>query len=456
MSEDNKIIDVHVAKDRLSATLTVVDYDAIDQVQEDDFWTLMKEKEMEERVLNTSWDSIFHTLKEKKQVEIAKGELPKNGKDGELKLIKSLQSSLEVEEKKSFRDVARIPTVEEGEKIAELVPPTEGVNGVDVYNQVIKASKGKPAKCRAGKNVQFESSENAYYAEVAGQLSHGDRILQVFPVYEVKGDVSLETGNLDFVGSITIHGNVPTGYTIHAKGDITVFGLVEGAHLEAGENITIKEGIAGMEKATIHAGANLHCGYINQADVHVGKDLVIQNSIMHSQCVAQENVFCENGNIIGGSISAGKKIVVNHVGNKANTKTELAFGINKKLRERAQALADEKNDLLDKKEKLKVLGQQLQQKQEQVGQLPTKERIMLLKQRNMWEQTESELENVKTELEDLQYMLGNLDGMSLEVKGVLNDHTELIFGKYKRVVNQEHQRVNVFLEENEIVIRPLS
>src|SRR5699024_4134026 len=137
------------------------------------------------------------------------------------------------------RDVIRIPTVKEGEKLATIVDPIKGKDGKNIFGEQIRHRPGKVVVVRAGKNVVYKEEDKTFYAKSEGQISINDYIINVHPVYEVNESLSMKTGNLDFIGSIIIRGDVPTGYQVKAGGDVKIFGLVEAAHIEAGGSIYI-------------------------------------------------------------------------------------------------------------------------------------------------------------------------------------------------------------------------
>src|SRR5699024_7083456 len=111
--------------------------------------------------------------------------------------------------------------------------------------------------------------------------------IEVHEVYQVDETLSMKTGNLDFVGSIVIRSDVPTGYIVRAGGDIKVFGIVEAAEVHAGGSLFISEGLAGLQKGTITAGGDIHIGYINQGKAEAGDSIYVENSILHSECIAK-------------------------------------------------------------------------------------------------------------------------------------------------------------------------
>ncbi|MFB1049548.1 DUF342 domain-containing protein [Paraliobacillus sp. JSM ZJ581] len=386
-------------------------------------------------------------------MQIAAGLPAEDGEDGQITYVCTQNEIVEHEERRDFRDVKKIPSLKKGEKIAVISSPTSGKNGRTVSDKEVQAKQGKPVKIRAGKNVVYSEKEQSFYAAIDGQLSIGNKVIHVFDTYELNTDLSLETGNLKFVGSIVIRGNVPTGYRVEAEGDIYVYGLVEGAYLEAKGNIFISEGIAGLRKGTVIANGDVTIGYANQAIIDSGKDIIIKNSIMHSRCVAKERIICNSGHIIGGSCSSGKSIQVKDVGNKMSTKTEISIGINQKNYELENALNKEKQDLADNIKKLHILGDKLKAKPS--NEMNVKERILLLKQRNSLKQSNEKMEQIDAQLDTLQVDLGDEEEVRLIVKGTMYPNVELSFGKYKKTITVPRKYSQIYLEDGEIIIQSL-
>ncbi|MDX8046963.1 FapA family protein [Gracilibacillus sp. S3-1-1] len=456
IKEIKKKIDIHIEKSRLTASIYLKDVDGLEEITEEDVIRLLDSYEVSFGITSFASFDWKQKLKETSNFVIAKGAEAENGLNGKLILKQSTDQTLSDKEKTNFRDVVKIPMVEEGDILAQLIPPTDGKAGRDVFNRPLKAKKGKKLTCKSGEGVLFNEEDKTFIAATSGQLSVGERVISVFPLYEITGDLSLETGNVKFNGSVWIKGSVPSGYQVDAKGDVTIQGIVESAQVNAGGNIVINEGIAGMDNANVTAKGSIEVGYINQADVTAGQDLIVKKSIMHSNCFAQQSIYCTNGSIIGGSCSAGKVIEVKNVGNPANTKTELAFGIQKSIMDRVNELKVKQKELSENEQKLRNLGYQLQQRKESSGGLSSKERITLLKQRNMFSKTREALLQVEEELNELQFEIGNFSGLELIVKGRSYENVELLFGKYKRKLNQEHHYFRAYLDEKEVTIQTLS
>src|SRR5699024_2662711 len=143
------------------------------------------------------------------------------------------------------------------------IPPTTGEVGRTVYNTMIKGSSVKPVYKKQGKNVTFDKETSTFYASKSGQVSVVNDVIHVYDVYEVSEDLSLKIGNIDFVGTVRIHGNMPTCFRMYATGDIKVYGLGEGSELISGGSIYVAGGIAGFKRGVIKAEKDVPLGYIN-------------------------------------------------------------------------------------------------------------------------------------------------------------------------------------------------
>ena len=88
-------------------------------------------------------------------------------------------------------------------------------------------------------------------AAVAGHATLVLETVTVSAVYYVRGEVGPATGNIEFVRSVDISGDVLPGYRVTAGGDVEIQGSVESAEIEAAGNVSVRYGIRG------HAGTRL-------------------------------------------------------------------------------------------------------------------------------------------------------------------------------------------------------
>ena len=173
------------------------------------------------------------------------------------------------------------------------MPAKPGIPGTAVTGNEIPPKDGKEAHFKIGKNIVVNAEKTAMYSAIDGLVTKTEKEkINVFPVYEVNGDVDYNVGNIDFVGTVVIRGNILTGFRVKASGDIRVTGGIEGAEVESDGSIEISGGIIGSNKGYVKAGHNVRCSFIQEGNVLAGEDIIVSQSIMHSNVRAGRNVKC--------------------------------------------------------------------------------------------------------------------------------------------------------------------
>ncbi|MFT9597130.1 FapA family protein [Mesobacillus sp.] len=442
-----------LSHDRLTAEL-ILDIGSKEKAYSvDELMNILKDEKI---VFGVKWDVVTKISENPNSFEypitIAAGEPKVDGADSYLR-NELQQNSPDDQKVFNFRSVIHIPSVRKGQLLASVVPPMNGRHGTDVTGNTIPAKPGRPLRVKPGNNVMFESGQ--FYATCDGQISITEKAISVNPVFEVRSDLDLRTGNIDFVGNIAIRGDVPSGYELKAGGDIVVDGLVEAANLHAEGNIIIKGGIAGAMKGKVSAGGSILANYLNQANVKAGQDVIVKSSILHSKLAAAGNVECRTGTIIGGTISAGRNISVKELGNELFTKTELAVGwdplLEKAELETLQSIETAKANI----RKLTEIEVKLAEIGNRSGALTAEQKQMIAKQRNTRRTLEADLAELLSELEFLQIEKQDRLFSSLYVYDRVFPNTKVFFGKYAILTNQFYKKVSFHLENSEISIHPI-
>lgn len=390
-------------------------------------------------------------------ITIAEGLAPVNGEAAYLKPI--LPEAQEVENKEDLikidlKKVINIPSVTEGQLVGEKIPATPGTPGKNILGEEIPAKPGKDFKLRQGKNVRIDKTK--LFSTIDGQMTVEPKVIHVFPVFEVNGDLDLKVGNINFVGTVNIRGNVPAGFEIVSKGDIKVHGLVESATLISEGSIFVSAGIVGQGKGLIKAKGDLHTSFINQGNVDVEGDINVVQSILHSNVTAGGSIYCNKGkgNIVGGNISAGSNITVKEVGNSHNTKTSLYLGVNQTIMKKQKHFSEAMTKAQDDLTKLNTLLTTLTEKEKLVGLAPN-ERVMKLRIRNTINVTNETYVEAKENIEELQELFEQFGNATLKIENQVFSNVDVHFGKYRRKIITRHQYCKIYLENGEVVITPL-
>lgn len=356
----------------------------------------------------------------------------------------------------NLREVIDIPTVRSGEVVGKKIHPVPGLPGKGVNGEEIPAKDGKDLTIRPGKNTKINDAADELISAIDGQISVEPRLVHVYPVYEVNGDLDLRTGNLDFIGNINIRGNVPAGFTLKAKGDIRVHGSVEAAELTAGGSIYIQQGILAQGEGMIQAEGDVHTSFINQANVFAAGDVIVSTSILHSRIESYGAIVCNQrkGNVCGGSLSAVRGIDVNEIGNQMNTPTEIYLGVSQRLLEREAYFKKQQeaaNDQLNKNGKLlkKLIDK------EKNSLLSEQERALKKRIRKSFALSYEQLNEAASALDDLENSLNKNDQAKVAIRKQVFPMTDLYFGKYRRRITRAHQGVIFYLNQSEITFEPV-
>ena len=266
---------------------------------------------------------------------------------------KNLQPALNEDGTVDYHNLNMIAHVSEGDLLARLTPEVEGKAGINIYNEKVKPAKIKKLKLKHGKNIRVSEDGLELYSMVDGHAALTKDTVFVSDVYQVPANVDNSTGDIDYTGSVVIKGNVNTGFSVKAGGDIVVNGIVEGATLRAGGKIVVKQGVHGMSKAKIFAESSITVKFIENAEVY-SRESVNSDTIMHSEVSAkyEVRVMGEKGFISGGKIRAGAKITTMTLGSDMGATTKIEVGISTEKKRELKELEHTREELEKNRDKL--------------------------------------------------------------------------------------------------------
>ena len=299
-------------------------------------------------------DSVIEKLQTARQyctnIPIAKGCAPVPAVDTKIEYFfdpKPLAKPKVLEDGSvDFHALSLFSSVKKGDLLARLVPHNPGKPGYDIYGKLISQNHPKIKKLQYGRNITLSEDGTEITSDVDGNVTLADGTVFVSDTYQVAADVDASTGDVDYEGNVMIPGTVRTGFTVRAKGDIEVNGVVEGATLIAGGNIVIKRGVQGMNKGRLDAGGDICAQFFESANV-VAKGDIIAGSILHSKVTSGGRVVIsgKKGFIVGGEIICESYVEANNIGNRMETQTILKVGVNPELYEQMKVLVPQVMDL---------------------------------------------------------------------------------------------------------------
>ncbi|MEI6876668.1 MAG: FapA family protein, partial [Spirochaetota bacterium] len=216
-----------------------------------------------------------------------------------------------------------------------------GKPGRTVTGKIIPARSGKDSPPPIGRNVHLGDDGITLLADINGQVTYIGGKINVEEILTVQGDVCLKTGNVMFLGTVIIQGNVEDGYSVKASGNIEVRGNVGRAEVIAEGDVVIHQGVNAKSGGNIFAGKNFWSKFIENATVEVGENLIVSEGIINSSVVAQKKIICQGKRaaIVGGKYRACEEINAKTLGSPVGgAETILEVGYDPKSKEKSDVL----------------------------------------------------------------------------------------------------------------------
>ena len=355
-----------------------------------------------------------------------------------------------------FHQLDMISHCHKGQLLATLTPMDKGKPGIDVCGVIIRPNKVNNRVMRHGNKSYLSEDGLNLYSAVDGHVSLVDGRVFVSDTYEVSADVDTSTGDIDYEGNVMVKGNVITGFSVKAKGDIEVNGVVEGAYIEAGGQIVLKRGMQGMNKGLLKANGNVITKFLENAEVIAG-GYVSTESILHSKVSAKGEIIVggKRGFVTGGEIRSGTMITVKTAGSQMGTMTLLEVGIDPKVLEEFRELEKKIAIMISDKERL-VQALIMFRKKMEAGSKITEERLDYLKQATQNNiMLEAKIKESQKRYEELKIEVENNSSGSIKVSDVVYPGTKLVISNVVHFIREKTHHSKFIRDRADIKVFPL-
>lgn len=355
------LIKVEISNDKMRASVTLIPpkpggrdievSDVVYELKKEDIQYGIKEDSIKKYIDEDRYNEPFFA---------AEGDFPANGKNAQIVYHVRTDKKIKLKEDSSgkidYRDLDLIENVVVGQLLAEKLPAEKGKYGRSLFNEIIEAKDGQDVQLAQGKGTILSEDKTKLTAEVNGQVIYMDGKISVETVYRVNGDVGMKTGNITFLGSVVVTGNVEDNYHIKASGNVEIYGTVQKSSIEADGDIIIRQGVTGRGDAKIEStGGNIVSKFIQDATVITDKDVVVNEGVINSIIHAGGKIVSKGkkGHIVGGSMRAGQIVDTKVIGSSANVYTEVVVGVNPKILRQIDDYTAKKSESQGKLDQLK-------------------------------------------------------------------------------------------------------
>lgn len=352
---------LNVSENGMEAYLTVFAGDMV--VGKREILKILVENGVVKGIVEPTLEEIEDGKHEGQTVLIAKGKVPKMGKDGWYEYF--FRTNLAKRPKilpdgtADYKNVEWFETVKKGDKVVFYHTAEAGEDGFTVTGTVMPGKRGRDQKMLTGKGFVLKDDKRTYIADVDGMITVDDGRLTILEELELE-DVSIATGSLVFDGSIHIKGQVGNGTLIKATGDIIIDGFVGAAKIESRGRIVMKRGINADGKGYIKAKKGVISSFFENVEVYSEEDIQ-SNYCLNSNIFTEGRINIQD-TLVGGRAYAEKGIVCKHAGTSAGVRTEMIQGMNQALQKQHQEMEREIRETESELASLKQTMKELQQK----------------------------------------------------------------------------------------------
>lgn len=438
-SEDDKV-EIEVSNDRLKAFINFTPAKDGREINFEELKTLVAEKDIKYGVKENILKRILKRREPVKKEIFAEGKKAEAGKDGYLiyhfEEKENKVGTLREDGSMDFHNHNLINNVRRGEKIVTKVEAEAGKAGKDVYGEEISPPAPKEVKLPRAKNTV--KKDKSIYAAKSGQIIRDNKKITINPVYLVRGDVDLKEGNIDFVGSVRVTGDLREGFKIKASGDVEIGGNVGAAEIESGGSVLIRKGFLGRNKGKITAEGDVNARFVENAAIEAN-NVRVHEAIMHSNVTAKDSVTVTGGKglIVGGRIMAQHIIEANIFGSSLATKTYVEIGLEPELRKNLKAAREELENVEDNLDKVNKSVDLLKAMKEKGIKLAENKAEMFAKLKATKDELEIRSTELQEEIEDLEIELTASEKAVIKVNNCIFPGVQLLSTKDKMIIRNK-------------------
>jgi uncharacterized protein (DUF342 family) len=404
-------------------------------------------------------DKYFENRRYCEDIIVARGKEPRHGTDAyieyyfntDLKVKPTLKDDGSVD----FFNLNTINHCHKGDIIARLFPEDMGEAGTNLMGERLKPRDVKKKMLKYSRNVTLSEDKLTMISEVDGHVTLVDEKVFVSDVLSVD-NVDNATGNIEYDGSVQVRGNVCANFSVKSKGNIEVQGVVEGAFLEAGGDITIARGMNGMNRGILRAQGNIVARYMENTTAIAG-GYVSSESILHStvQAGTEVTVSGKRGFITGGRVCATNTVTVKTLGSPMGVDTIVEVGANPTTKIRIQELQKEIMEATKVVKSVQPILTSTQQKLAKGVKL-SPEQIQYMKSLIFLNKEKTkEIEEKMAEMDGLQDFIGNMSGACVNVTGVVYGGTRVCIGDLSMIIKSEMQYCKFIKMDGEVKMTAL-
>lgn len=349
-----------------------------------------------------------------------------------------------------WKERGEYPYVEKDTILATITPGRKSVPGKDIFGQALVADEVPRPRLFAGKGVRKSKDRLQLIAKVGGQPRLAGRgNVAVIQTIDIKGDVGVETGHVDFEGHIEVHGAVEKGYRI--KGDSLRAKEILSDQVEIVGDVVVKHGILG---GNIVCGGRIKANHLNKSTVMAEDDVVVAKEVVECTIITNGKCIVDGGTILSSKIYAKKGLKAGSVGSEASHSSKLVVGVDQIAKVKMEQCKNELTENRDKidtmEKKIVLLNEESDRLNNELGQIAQIQDKHMVDRRKITDSIEKEKRDPTLEEQNaISTLTQKMEEIDKSVEELMNrdEEVQAQVAKYRNKIHELEERINLLGEE---------
>jgi uncharacterized protein (DUF342 family) len=347
---------------------------------------------------------------------------------------------------------ARIVNVNAGETVAIYHPLEDGLPGVTVRGAYVPSEPAIDRTPRTGRGVRREADRMV--ATTDGRLLVEEREVNVDGNLRIEGNLTLLAGDIDFVGHITVLGDIEPGLRVRGRKNITVGGSIFDSSIICAGNLSVKHGIVGGGDAVVEVHGKLEADFVENMEIKVWGDCQISKSIVNSRVLCARALSMPGyGHFVSGQLYASDGIHLAQVGLSKGGSVKLTVGIDALAAQRVLEIDAELDAIEERVRKIREVLAELGPETRVYAALSGARRAEIDRLGEALVQLESQMKPLHEERERVMQQTKKNHEATVSIRGFVHSDAVIQFPLDRLVVRQYTKRVTYSFDLHEMKIK---
>ncbi len=356
-----------------------------------------------------------------------------------------------IEQLVKFEDDKDFANVKDGTPICRVVPPQAGVIGSDIFGHAIPFVNGVAVEIPMGENTVYDKKTGILSAKEGGRLTLKNGVYSINDEYVVNGNVTKDTGKIEFAGNVIVNGNVIDGGFIVCEKNVTVKGKVGGgAAITAKGDISVE--LAVKNATIITEKGNMHLMSCTDSVIKCGGDLDASSiNNCDTRCAGSIDCTANQGSVNGGETRCIGTLKCITAGSRLREKTFISVGDCSEYIAEKIILERSLSRIEGEIEKISRRISTLEIQKNDLGFLSREDEDFLVAAKRIKTQKEGDKLPIIEKIEETERIIKYAEDSVFKVQRFLHSNVTLQIKSYMRNIDGEMGRVVAYTTSHGII-----